>query len=263
MTRKMFPLLLLAAAGWALAHDQWIQPAEFYVDANQTVTVRCGNGTIYVKSENAVAPDRLALLKAAGPEGEVAVGEPRISGHFLEMDVEVGKAGNYWVALATKPRHISLSGKDFNGYLEHDGLPHVLKAREEEGILDRAETEEYSKYVKTYLRAGDALSGNHDQPLGLKIEIVPLSNPYALGVGDQLPVQVLLDGEPIEGFYLHAGYEGQEKEPVHVYTDGEGKAAVELSAAGAWYVRGIHLVRVDKEDQSYESYWATLTFGVR
>ena len=122
--------------------------------------------------------------------------------------------------------------------------------------------EEYSKYVKIYLQSGQKRSRNHSQPLGLKIEIVPLKNPYRLHAGDSLPVRVLYDGRPLAGLELHAGSDARNSEASDHVTDSGGKAVIPLSTSGRWYIRGIHLQQVDKEDHSYESYWATLTFEV-
>jgi hypothetical protein len=38
---------------------------------------------------------------------------------------------------------------------------------------------------------------------------------------------------------------------------------VTLDAAGRWYVKFVHMVRVTQRGLDYESKWATLTFEVR
>ncbi len=264
MSKKFVAAALVALSGaLVLGHDMWLESQSFFVQPGETITVRNGNGTIYQKSENAVSPDRIATLTAAGPENEpVQTGNPQVNGHWLEFDFQPEKEGNYWIGLASKPRMISLSGKDFNGYLEHDGIPQVLEQRKKDGISDRDETERYSKYVKIYLQSGDQRSSNHQHPLGLDIEIVPLLNPYDLTVGAKLPVRVLLEGKPLSGLTLHAGYEGETDKSASHTTNQAGEASITLSAAGKWYIRGIHLTRVDREDHSYESKWATLTVEV-
>ncbi len=264
MTKRVALLTVFLALGAVvLAHDMWLESTVFITKPGETITISNGNGTIYTKSENAVTPDRIVQLVATGPTGApTALGTPYVQGDWLKLDFEPSETGNYWIGMATKPRLIRLSGEDFNGYLEHDGIPHVLEERKKKGILDREEVERYSKYVKIYLLSGEAPSDNHDRPLGLAIEILPLENPYRLKPGDQLPVQVLFQGQPLSGFALHAGYSGQEQEAVHQFTDAQGKAVVPIASAGRWYVRGIHLRQVDLEDHSYESHWATLTFEV-
>ena len=257
-------VLILCASAALLGHDMWLEAERFLVSAHQEVLIRNGNGTIYVRSENAVAPDRIARLLALGSGGEaVQPGKPFVDGDWLAFQLKTGRPGNYWVGLATLPRVLKMSADDFNHYLEHDGLPHVLAERRKKGIAARAESERYSKYVKAYLQAGEEAGSNHDRPLGLKIEIVPLSNPYRLEPGQELPVQVLFEGRPLEGFLIHSGRAGEKEEGEGNYTDSQGRASIPIDAAGRWYLRGIHIFQVDGQEHSYESYWATLTFGVQ
>ncbi len=45
------------------------------------------------------------------------------------VSLETKEAGTYVVGLSTMPREIDLEGKDFNEYLEHDGIPDTLAER--------------------------------------------------------------------------------------------------------------------------------------
>ena len=63
----------------------------------------------------------------------------------------------------------------------------MLEQRKEKGILDRDEVEEYSKHVKIYLQSSKKRSRNQSRVLGLKIEIVPLKNPYVLQAWTCMP----------------------------------------------------------------------------
>lgn len=256
-------LILIGSALVGLGHDMWLEAESYIVPANQETLIRNGNGTVYVRSENAVAPDRIARLLALGPIGEAAqVGEPFEDGDWTAFRLQVSDSGNYWVGLATRPRTLKMSADDFNQYLEHDGLPHVLAERRSKGIAGRAEAERYSKYVKAYLQAGHHTSSNYDSPLGLQIEIVPLRNPYGLAAGQQLPVRVLFRGRPLEAFLIHSGRAGHKEQGEGIYTDSQGEASIPIDGAGRWYLRGIHLFEVEGQQHSYESYWATLTFEV-
>ncbi len=264
MAKKVALVLLISLCVTVVtAHDMWLESSSFLTFPGEKITIRNGSGTIFQKSENAVAPDRIATLLGLDPDGKkFGPGTPYVDGNWLTLDFQPEKYGNYWIALASHPRKIALSGADFNNYLEHDGIPGVLEQRKEGGILDRDEVEEYSKYVKIYLQSGQKRSRNHRQPLGLKIEIVPLKNPYGLLAGDSLPVRVLYGGRPLAGLDLHAGCDAPNSEASDHVTGSGGKAVIPLSTSGRWYIRCIHLQQVDKEDHSYESYWATLTFEV-
>lgn len=265
MVRTIRLLVVLLAFGITFAHDMWLESERFILGKpGQEILIRNGNGTIYQKSENAVTPDRIAKLTVLDPSGEtLGIETKTVAEPWLEMPFTPQAEGNYWIGLATKPRNLRMSGEDFTEYLKHDGIPKILKEREAKGISNREEVEQYSKYVKAYFQVGDVQSGNHAKPLGLEIEIIPLKNPYEVAAGNKLPIQVLFRGKPLSGLTLHAGSSTAPGSSVSTDTDQDGKAEIELTVAGKWYVRGIHLSQVDLEDHSYESYWATLTFEVK
>jgi len=262
--RLLFLVALVSLIALSLAHDMWLESESFIIkEPGSRVLIRNGNGTIYEKSENAVTTDRIARLVILDPNGnEVTPDPPVVTEPWLDIFFTPLSAGNYWVGLATRPNRIRLTGAEFTDYLEHDGIPAILRERQEKGISNREEVEQYSKYVKAFLKVGSKTAPIFNHPLGLTIEIVPLKNPYKLSSGDALPVQVLFQGEPLAGLSLHAGSDDRPQEVSSTVTDREGKASIRLSNPGRWYIRGIHLFQVDKNDHSYESYWATLTFQV-
>ena len=255
---------VLVFVSFGSAHDPWLECDSFIVKSGQKTVVRNGNGYIYIESENAVTPDRIAQVVGIGPDGkEFKPNAPYVHEKWLQMDFTPKESGNYWFGIATKPKFIRLPGADFTEYLEHSGVHNVLKERAEKGISDRDEIEEYSKYVKTYMQVDETRSSNYDKPLGLVIDTIPLKNPYSLKAGDSLPVQVLFKGKPLSNLILYAGAAGNEKPLTRATTDSDGKAEIKLSESGRWYIRGINLLQVDKEDHSYESYWTTVTFEVK
>lgn len=260
---RLVTVLLFAV--FLSGHDMWLETQSFIIEkAGQPITIQNGNGTIYQKSENAVAVDRIAQLIVLDPSGsKIETGKPYIEDAWTRYTFTPKTTGNYWMGLASKARNISLSGEEFTEYLKHDGIPNVLKERKKKGISDRDEVERYSKYVKAYLQVGDSHSDNFDDPLGLAIEIIPQKNLYLINGSDILPVQVLFQGNPLSGLTLHAGFKGQGEDVVSAVTDRNGMAKIKISNPGKWYIRGIHLFQVDQDNHSYESYWATLTFEIQ
>ncbi|GAB4237869.1 MAG: hypothetical protein Kow00109_12020 [Acidobacteriota bacterium] len=226
--------------------------------------VSVGNGTIFERSENAVALERFTVLGLVSSAGLLPVRTARIDGNWVRWEFAPPEPGTYWAVAATRPNAIEMTAAEFNEYLEHDGLPHVLDQRRKTGILDRPEKEVYSKYVKALLQVGDRPTDILAEPVGLALEILLLQHPDEVGLGGKLPVQVLFRNRPLEGFLVHAGTAARPDPPLRsVYTDAAGRAEVTITEAGRWYLRGIHLVRVDAEDHSYESYWSSVTFEVR
>ncbi len=88
-------------------------------------------------------------------------------------------------------------------------------------------------------------------------------------MGDTLELRFTHRGLPVANqlvYASHAGYHEDattHREAVQTRTDADGIARVQLSQAGVWYVRTIHMVETtDDPDVDYESNWATVTFEV-
>ena len=260
--------LLLAGAAAAAAHDMFVKPARFFVEENAEVVVRVLNGT-FATSENSIARGRLADVSVVSPAGRQQLDTAAWSaeGDTSTFRVRTGAAGTYVVTTSTRPSVIALEAKDFNQYLGEDGIPDVLAARRRAGELDRPARERYAKHVKALIQVGRTPSDHFGTALGYPAEIVPLDNPYALPAGRRvLRVRTLVDGQPAANQYVLYGGRtagGGRIAPRSARSDSAGVARVPLAQAGTWYVKFIHMARVQSDTVDYESKWATLTFQIR
>ncbi len=276
-------LLTLAAflllVGSLYAHDMFLKLTTYFLAPHTDATIALFNGT-FDKSENVVTRDRMQDVRIVGPGDEAVhpdTAQWREKDNTTWLDFKTGAPGTYVIGVSTLPRFIDLSAEEFNAYLEHDGVLDVLEARKREGTLDKPARERYSKHVKAIFQVGDQRTDAYQHRLGYPIEIVPLKNPYALGVGDTFEVLVLKEGQPVADQLVYASYEGYHShdeagehdeagghaEAVKTRTDEDGVARIELLHAGQWYVRLIHIVAADEEEVDYESNWTTLTFEVK
>lgn len=274
-TAAVFLTLGAVALGAAVVrgHDMFLVVADHDVTAHSSTRVDLFNGT-FEKSENVIDRDRMidvSIVDGAGAATHPGEGAWQEEGNVTVLPFQTGAPGTYVVGVSTRARMIELSGKDFNDYLEHDGVLDVLAARRDDGTLDEAANERYSKHVKTILQVGDSPTESFSHRLGYPIEIVPATNPATLQAGDTLDVLILADGEPVAGQLVYASYEGfhahgdsgDHQEAVSTRTNESGVASIPVSRPGRWYARLIRMVEVDEEGVDYESNWATLTFEVR
>ena len=259
--------VLLLCAGSLLAHDLFLRPDSFFLRPGESVRVRVLNGT-FTASEGAVARERFRDLSLAGPAGRTRLDTAgwQTRGDTSMLSIRPAAAGTWVLGASLLPRTIRLAAADFNEYLAHDGIPDVLEARRRSGQLGLPARERYAKHVKSVLQVGAARSGGFDVALGYPAELVPLDNPYRLGVGGVLRVRALVDGAPVAGQTVISGGRtagGAVIRERAVRTDASGVARVPIRSRGAWYVKFIHMVPVRGDSVDYESKWATLTFGVR
>lgn len=253
-------LILAVSAG---AHDLWLVANPPSVAPGSPLRLDAATGMKFPESLSAVTPDRVDgfwVLDARGRRREV-VGA-RIDGNLLKAEVLLEEPGVALAALAIKPLVLELSAEDFNEYLEHDGLPQILEQRRARGELDKAVRESYAKYAKTIVTVGDG--GSPDlatRPAGLRIEIVPLTDPGGVGDGEELPVQVLFEGRPLEGVYVYALAAGAELYVDGHRTDEDGRTSVPLPAGGLMSLHCIHMrPHADPGEADWESFFATVSF---
>lgn len=284
-------LVLVAwlVGGEAAAHTLFIKPDTFSVQPGTVFAVKLIDGT-FVTSESRLNPPSIRSAATFGPNEtvrELERDDLRHSGKITIAETRFDSPGTYLVGISTKPRKVVLNPDDFNFYLRYEGL---LDEQEERAALEEdniAVIEKYSKFAKAIVQVGDTRTANFSQELGFDVEIVPLTNPYSLGVGDTFRAKILRDGKPLANELVYATHEshysadeeGIFDEAVKVRSDGEGLIEIPISAAGKWYVRFIDLERLDdseywyssflvaigaQEQQIfYESKWATLTFEIR
>ena len=261
-------LLLLATTSLLLAHDLFLKLENYFVPPRTAVRIAVLNGS-FTASEGPVAPDRLRDLSVVGSAGGGRVALPRdawrSSGDTTWLTLTTGAPGTYVVGASLLPREIALAAKDFNAYLEEDGIPDVLAARTRDGELTKDARERYQKHVKAIFQVGDLRTRAFETVLGYPAEIVPLTNPYFTIVGDTLAVRCLLDGRPVaQQLVIAGGHQGATPIPeVRARSDTQGVARFVIRTPGKWYIKFIRMTPVQGDSVNYESKWATLTFQVR
>jgi Domain of unknown function (DUF4198) len=77
-------------------------------------------------------------------------------------------------------------------------------------------------------------------PVGLPLEIVPLSNPTGWKIGDKAEFQLLENGQPLAGIALGLIGEANSKR-IFLMTDNDGRAAFTLDKAGRALLFAVHL----------------------
>jgi hypothetical protein len=259
---------LLLVASLVQAHDLFLKLDTYFLSPHARVQIPVLNGT-FDKSENFVTPERLADISVVTPRGRSRLPPAKVwspgPDSTSQLRLGLGATGTYVAGVSTLPREIELSARDFNAYLEEDGINDVLEARRRDNELDTGAHERYSKHVKAVFQVGEDRTEGFAAVLGYPAEIVPLDNPYALAPDQPLRVRCLIDGQPVaDQIVLWGGERDGRPLPQHdTRTDSTGVARLSVGAAGKWYIKFVHMVRADQPGIDYVSKWATLTFEVR
>lgn len=127
-----------------------------------------------------------------------------------------------------------------------DGWQNVSK-REVEDYISASHTFKYTKALYDW-------SDTFMEPVGLTLEIVPLTNPFDVALGEDLEVQVLYNGEPASNIEI------THDESI-LQTDENGMATVTLTQPGLQYLEASLSMLVENNPDTDEiSHSSTLTF---
>jgi uncharacterized GH25 family protein len=233
-------LLAMTLAGLALnaqAHKPWLLPSSSVVDSKDawvSVDAAISEGLFDIDHQ----PLKLDSVVATGPDGaRVAlenVGAGKLRSTF---DLHLVKPGTYKIALVSQ--NVMGSYKDAAGETKR------FRGTEETLAKDVPVNAAELKLSRSYGRLETFVStGTPDlavfKPTGVGLELVPVTHPNDMRVGEKATWRFLLDGKPAvnQAFSLIPGgvrYRGTLGEIRHS-TDATGEITFEIPAAGMYMI---------------------------
>jgi uncharacterized GH25 family protein len=257
------PLLLVATP--AVAHDFWIQPERFQTAAGATLgaTFLVGHGDARERWGN---NNRIVLL------GDFFNGQRRDrrallrSGGTADIRLQFVEPGLHVIGLQTNYAFSELPAARFNDYAREEGLALVLAARQRAGKSNVAGRERYSRRAKALIQVGRQTPTNQalaTRPIGLKLEIVPERNPYALDASRSLPVHVLYKGRRLPNATVKlTSLEKDERPVATAITDKAGRARFQVPERGSWLLNVVWAEPVQGDRRAdFDTTFSSLTFG--
>jgi uncharacterized GH25 family protein len=274
LRRLALAVVLGLAASAAQAHEYWLQPDRYQAAAGDTIEVGAFAGTGFRGERKPYpAPRALRLSLTAAHTMDmrpIAVNGDLSFAHFVLPDNR-----GALVAFHSDYSEIELPAAEFDRYLKDQGLDGPLAARARLGATEGPGRERYGRCAKTWISppAGDAEATRATTPVGMPLEVVPLTDPVRPG---PLRVRVLYGGRPLAGALVRAWRQplapgAHAVEAAHrdstgfvaeVRTDAGGTARLALSGAGEWLVSCVHMVPSEnRAEADWQSLWASLTFA--
>ncbi len=251
----------------AFAHEYWLEPDSFLLAPRESTFVRLilGDG-LKVEEEMSYRYSKTSIFKLFSTEGTFDLARDITDESKPLFSFSAQKTGNYLLAMERNWSYITLESDKFDDYLREDGMEYIIAERERLGESKKEGKERYSRFIKTLLQVGEKRDRVFGTRAGLRFEIVPLNNPYALKIGDELVVQVLFEDKPLAGRSLFAdNREGDSVSKRRLTTDKNGIAKIRLVKKGVWLVRLVYMQRCSRscEGADWESFWGSLSFGIR
>jgi hypothetical protein len=265
MKSRFIAISLMLVSTPALAHDFWIQPSRFQVapGAALPVTFQVGHGKFRERWSN---NDRITLL---GDFFERSRRDRRADlrgSGAADLVTSFTPAGLHVLAMQTSYAFSELPSVRFNDYAKEEGLALILAARARGGKTGSPGRERYSRRAKALIQVGRQTGSGQSlatRPIGLKLEIVPDRNPYALDSTRMLPVHVLYNGRRLPNATIKLTNLRSDERPVATaVTNRLGQARFRVPASGEWLLNVVWGEPVANDPRvEFDTTFSSLTFG--
>lgn len=251
----------------AFSHEYWLEPDNFFPAVGQKIDLRMyvGEG-LKKEEERPYQAEKTVLFRQFFGKISAAAKNNEDNSMPFYSYTHGGESGNHMFAVERNWSYITLEPAQFEDYLREDGMEYIIAERANLGEANKSGRERYSRFLKTLLKVGNKLDDTYKMKSGLRLDIVPLENPYSKKVGDSLAFQVKFDGKSLTGRTVFAdNREGEDITRVKLVTDQNGKVIVKLDRKGVWLVRLVVMQRCksDCAEADWESFWGSYSFGVR
>jgi uncharacterized GH25 family protein len=257
----------LALAGLSLtaqAHSPWLLPNAAMVDAKEAwVSLDAGISNQLFEFNH--APLRLDNLTVTDPDGVTTKAEGAVLGKFRStLDLRLPKDGTYRLAIVNNNvmGSYKLNGetKRFRGA---QGSPAVQVPA---GATDVQTTNTLAR-IETFVSA-NKMNETALKPSGVGLEMIPVTHPSDLRVGEPIRVRFQLDGKPaanlpfsvIGGTAKYRSAAGEQR----LSTDAKGEASFTVTAPNMYWLSAAypHGEAKDKPQAGAKRYTYAATFEV-
>ena len=256
--------LLICMPLVANAHEFWIDPTVYQVDAGDSIEAHLRVGENFKGSVQSYLPRNFERfdLKCGS---EIAPVEGR-AGDRPALKVATDEDGLCVAIHQTRDYDLTYTDwEKFKAFAAHKDFGDVLTRHEDRGLSKDRFVEQYSRYAKSLIGVGDGKGS--DSPVGLLTEIVAEANPYVEGFSGAMPVRVIYNGKPRTDVQVELFDKSPSGEVIVTLhrTDDEGRVSLPVSAGHSYLVDAVVLREmqpVSDGDPVWESLWASLTFAV-
>jgi len=261
--KRLLLVVFIATTAIATAHEFWLQSKKFRYAVGDEVSIdflvgENFNGEFWDLAKNKA--ETMQVISAYGKKDLKTTVKPTKGNNIT---YKLPTEGTHLFSMTSSQAYIELDAKKFNEYLEEDGVDDILSLRKKNNELEKPSRENYTRYAKLLVQSGNKPDDVYKRKLNMKVEIIPLTNPYALKTGDYLECEVQYDGKPLPHQLVRVwSFIGNRAFLQPVYSENDGRIKFPISNAGPWMVSFIKMIESTKPNADYESMWASLVFGI-
>jgi uncharacterized GH25 family protein len=245
------------------AHEFWMQPNRFKCLPGETIGFNFMVGENFEGEHWSLKRHKVMRLEQHTLESISKIAMPLDTSKRPVIEATLKSEGGYLFVMQSNNAYLELEAEKFNAYLKEDGLDDAMNYRIRTNTTDRPSREHYQRNAKLLLQCGAALDETYRKKVGLPLEIVPLTNPYAAKSGDELTFRLTFKDKP-HAFALTKAWHKAEGRTFmqNVYTDKDGIITIRISGKGMWMISSVKMIASEEKTADWQSYWGSLVFGI-
>jgi uncharacterized GH25 family protein len=239
----------------AQAHDLWATAEN--PTAGQPLVGILGYGHDFPEGEE-IAAERVSIfypLEVIDAQGNKLATKPGDK-NYIFVTQEPVKEGTYLLTTGYKPTFWSYT-------------PEGSAMKSKKDTPNATSCEQWTRWGKGIVNVGAAADDFVTKPIGNSLEMVPLTNPGKVKVGDDMVIQVLFDGKPlpkttVAGILAGNKHHEDGNRDFYATTNGEGKITFSPIKEGLWTL--IVIAQKEFEDKAVcdtTDVDASLTFNIK
>ncbi len=266
IVKPILTLGFLVAALGAQAHEYWIQPHDYRLEAGDPLVADVRVGMDFGGNQLAYLPRQINAFNIIDADGPHKI-EGRI-GDIPSVNITPTGDGLQILTLFSTSSKLTWSEfQKFDDFVNLHGMGWVLDRHAERGLPDVGFKEAYTRFVKSLVAIGDGAGQDHFT--GMFFELVAGNNPYTDDMSAGMPITVMFKGEPLPDKQVDLFYRNLEGEVsrLSVQSDANGQAIVPNVGDGEYMVNVVHMIEPFPEDQArtgvaWHSLWGSITYAI-
>jgi uncharacterized GH25 family protein len=258
--------LLLVFSALLNGHEFWLQPYHFILKTGEIVHIKFQVGENFTGENwrgNKASVEQLKLFYKDVDDDLKNLLSDSTQGDSLRL--QFFDEGTVMIAYQSTNKFIQISPDTFMTYLKEDGLQNALDYRTANGLTDSLGREYYKRSVKTMFQIGAVKDSSYKRKIGLPLEVIPLTHPYALKKNQPLQVKILFKDSLLANNLVKVWHKLNGKtQMTNLYTDAQGRLQVPVRQTGEWMISLVKMEPLsDTSGADWQSYWGSLTWGYR
>ena len=253
--------LFVSKGSSLISHEMWLDTTTFQQSVGKDIQISLKNGQMFQGAGLSYFKSRFSDFYYINNEQKIEI-ESRM-GDTPAATISLNTNGLLTGVYVSKKSTITYKSIDkFANFVSEKGEDWVIQKHGELKFPKNNFKEEYYRFSKILIGVGDA-SGS-DKNVGLKHELVALTNPYIISSSDKFFVQLLFNNEPQKNRQITI-FERDIENKVNIrttLTNSNGVGKFEVTEGHDYLLDNVILELNDNSEDNvfWKSYWAALTF---